>query len=475
MSALRQAISNVATQAGVWPRPDPEPVSSRRAAAKLEQRHAIMMADPQADAVFLEGLLLHLPSDLTPRDLRRSLPPAWRLLDRTDPDTRAWVLAATDAALALEWRPTDRALLTAWLDVFPTGPGSEKLASAAAEAAGRHDWPYAEAGRTYRLWDHDEGPSKLGRALLDSDAPNTVLRGAALSGLPDAQIVKAAVKRVADEIALAKADVAARDSEALLDLVHALESQQARTLTARGLPQPAIVHAILRPWLHRDPPPALQTRIQRYLLDTVGDPRTQQRARWQQMTAAMAAQGYGMAPELLLLVNRWLIRASFELFFKLVMASTDNPQQWRRREQFWRPYLESKQVTDAWFILGNDAERQAGAFREEMQGNRYGRINGGGTSGQSALLMQIGDLKIAEWSDNGSCCFWKPGADRSPVFGEASYSGHHLRAGQSMKQLARAQAVKLKTSPLWAGLGHQGQWEGKFQEHIRNPDAWTWI
>src|SRR3546814_8105864 len=74
--------------------------------------------------------------------------------------------------------------------------------------------------------------------------------------------------------------------------------------------------------------------------------------------------------------------------------------------------LDEGLVTDAWPALGSRAKYQIDSLiRQSGERPEYGQIRGG-PSQSSSIIMQIGDLRISEWSDNGSCRFWSD-TDRS--------------------------------------------------------------
>ena len=289
---------------------------------------------------------------LAPAELRRALAPAWRSVDRTNPVALDWVLGITTEALLQERRPTDRAIVTTWLDVFPNGAGAPRLAAAAAVAAERHDWPYRQAGRKYNLWDAGDAVAALGPALLAAEDPDDILRAAALTpGLYDARLVQQSLVAAANGIADAPTRIASTGCASLLRLLN--------RIGIAPMILPEVVRALLKPWRDELPAEALRIEIQRFLLREVGDPRSQP-ARWAQLAQVLVDRGYrDDAAALVLIFKRWLVQASFELFFKLVSASTNKPGQWDRRESFWRHYLERSLVDDARFVLGIDGIRSS--------------------------------------------------------------------------------------------------------------------
>ncbi|MFQ3665279.1 MAG: EH signature domain-containing protein [Sphingomonadaceae bacterium] len=461
---LRDAIAAVVIKVQGWPQLAADPIALPRAARALERKFGqSVTVNLEEEERFLARVVRHPPADLRPRELRRALAPAWRLLNRKGAVPPEWVQDLTTTALGMQRGAADRALVSTWLDVFPTCDGAELLARAAAKAAERHDWPYRAAGRRFALWSPVEGPRKLGRALLEADDLSTVLQEAAIGPgrLPSA-FVQASVASICDEVAETKGQQAENECEALLDLLERFGPNGILSDT-----QPRVVRALLRPWRTVPPSKELKVRIQKRLVATVGDPRTSP-TRWLGIEAALRALGHaGDADTLRLVLKRWLVTASFEIFFRVMGRTTEDPVQWRAREKFWRAYLEKGHVGEAWFILGSEAERQAKAYREELaEAGGFGRFDAGANPGHSALLMAIGNVVIGEWTHNGSCCFWQMNAVRRPELYKARYDGKYLRNSEAMRSAADRQARELQSSPLWEAHAHHSGWEHKFTQVI---------
>ncbi len=468
--ALRRAISETrAKRLRGRALPDVPPHMARALAA-LERRFPNATpagrGNPLSDRVFLARAATRPVMALSAHDARRALRPAWaELMPDSEGQARDdavvtldWVRALTERLARMEWAPADRRLAMVWLDLFPRGDAAYLLAKAARMAVARHPWPLRDAGERLALWDVSEGPRRLGQALLTGE-PRRVLVEAGLSSLPDAGIVQAALDRVADDVARSTA-AAVRDVTALIDLLEAMPGPKDARLS------PALVHGLLAPWLGQEPPPELKRRVQALLLLRAGDPRFKGAQHWKGLAKAMADRGYPQSARIEALFLRWLIGEAFELFFKLLEDTAGNTVQWQRRQTYWRRYLDAGRITNAWFLLGNDAAYWAREQGDRLKATGYGRLSGGVSSAkQSALLFRIGELTIAEWSDNGSCCFWRPGASQMPEFGAPELDGTYLRASIVMERIA-AQDQRRTGQWLWQAIGHRGQWETKFDNAI---------
>jgi len=87
-------------------------------------------------------------------------------------------------------------------------------------------------------------------------------------------------------------------------------------------------------------------------------------------------------------------------------------------------------------------------IRQSGERPEYGVIRGGPAS-SSSIIMQIGDLRISEWSDNGSCRFWSDSDPNAPKLYAKIYDGAKLRttAGRSGFEYES----HVPASPGWEG------------------------
>lgn len=380
-----------------------------------------------------------IPTQLRTRDLRRLVRQMWN-----DPRCDPIVPAVLDAAIAADAKSCDRAIITGYLDHFPTDhPDFERLTHASALAARRRDWPWRERGERWRLWNGDEGPARLASALLESDDPAATLREVGLDGdLAEGEFVAEALNDACEKAATARGAHAVRLGEQLIALFG--------KLSAREL-DGALIDGLLRPWVHTQPEDAHKRRLGGFLTARYGDPRIE-RTRWAALAQELAERGTGYDPEALIdTLRRWLTEAAVRAFFSIVGRTAERKDQWAAREKFWLGYLDSGAVRDGWFAFGRQAERLAGGLAKD-EALQYGRVIGGADPSHSSLILSIGDLRIAEWSHNGKCRFW-PAAQRSaPVPYRREYDG-----------------LLLRTTHGPAGFdhfSHVGPWQAKFARKI---------
>jgi hypothetical protein len=383
------------------------------------------------------------PRRLARRDLRRLVSELWG-------DERCDGIAPVvlDAAIAADAKSLDRAVLTAYLRHFPADhPSFERLRAASALGAGRRDWPWRLRGETWQLWDAQAGPERLASALLSQPDAHSVLRDAGFDGdLAQSEFVADALEAACEKAADTKGDAAVQAGERLIGLFEQLAISGTDAMLA---------WALLAPWLDRQPPDAYRDRLAKLLVTRIGDPRLQ-RARWEALTADMRDPE---APRLVAMVRRWLTQRTVRQFFTVVGSTTNDPKQWAAREEFWLAYLDDGAIDDAWFAFGRQADALADGGVESGSDLLYGEITGSGAdASHSALLMSIGDVRIAEWSHNGSCRFWDQRDRQAPQLYRKQYFGMALRAMNGSKGF----------EDRFAAIPHASGWQVKFAGFIHH-------
>jgi hypothetical protein len=147
---------------------------------------------------------------------------------------------------------------------------------------------------------------------------------------------------------------------------------------------------------------------------------------------------------------RWLVEQSFAAFFE-VLTRTAQEQHWSSRSSFWKQYLESGFVVDAWPVFGKDGAR----FAEGRLDSKSYAVRGfeGRDPAQSVLLMRLrgptGSVVVAESTHNGMCRWWLDESPQAPEFYKRRYT---------QQELAR--------QPDW-DLRHAGDANGVWQQKAR--------
>lgn len=438
MSFLRAAIDRMdaLASAGLAKPPVTQP-DLQRQLAKLDA--SIGEAEPVVELKpFLRSAAEKGAKALPRFKLNRVLRGAW-----CDPEFDTLGSAALDRALEDQRRSADQAMIDGYLTYFPIGrPIMEKLAGAASSAAQRHEWAWRERSRNWNLFAPSHGPANVAEALLtrDHDEIFQLMREVGLganlaaSGFGQATFARFCVATA--ELPPSKAVPAQRSLLRLFDK-EALAGQIE-----------LVVRALLEPWVKEKPEPEHRKAISAFLLDQVGDPRLQ-RPRWERIVRSLAESiGEERALTVTQVFKRWLTEVAMREFFRAIDKTTDRPDQWAQREKFWMAYLDAGLVSDAWPALGIRARNQIeDIIRQSGERPEYGIIRGGPPS-SSSIIMQIGDLRISEWSDNGLCRFWASDDGKAPSLYEKYYEGGSLRVMTGRRDFEHSM--------------HSSSWQGKF-------------
>lgn len=377
---------------------------------------------------------------LIPRfQLNRVLRGAW-----FDADFDDLGLEAIERASADQRRSSDQALIDGYLTYFPIGrPVIGRLAEAALAAAKRHDWAWRKRATQWKLFNPDDGPAKIASHIVRCE-PNGVGNmlletglGANLSASAYGQITFSAACNATASLKAAKAVTPQQN------LLHMFD----RNELAGQLD--VVVRALLEPWIETKPSAEHRKAISEFLLDQVGDPRLQ-KSRWDGIVKSLAQSlGEERAAQIVQVFKRWLTDVAMREFFRAIAKTTDRPDQWAQRERFWLAYLDEGLVTDAWPALGVRARNQIeDLIRQSGERPEFGIIRGGPSS-SSSIIMQIGDLRIAEWSDNGSCRFWSDSDPKAPRLYAKIYDGGRLRTTAGRNDFEFESHVP--QSPGWEG------------------------
>ena len=439
MSFLRAAIDRMdaLASAGLAKPPTTQPELQRQL-AKLDA--SIGEAEPVVELKpFLRSAAENGAGALPRFQLNRVLRGAW-----CDPEFDDLGSEALDRAIEEQRRSSDQAMIDGYLTYFPVDrPIMGKLADAASSAAKRHEWAWRERARQWELFAPSQGPARVALDLIqrDDDQIFQLIRETGLgtnlaaSGFGQATFARLCVATA--ELPPRKAVSAQRSLLRLFDQ-EALAGQIE-----------LVVRALLEPWVSEKPEPEHRKAISEFLLDQVGDPRLQ-RPRWDRIVRSLAETiGEERALTVTQVFKRWLTEVAMREFFRAIAKTTDRPDQWAQREKFWMAYLDEGLVSDAWPALGVRARNQIEyLIRQSGERPEYGIIRGGPAS-SSSIIMQIGDLRISEWSDNGSCRFWSDSDPNAPKLYAKIYDGAKLRTTAGRSDFEYESHVP--ASPGWEG------------------------
>jgi hypothetical protein len=348
-------------------------------------------------------------------------------------------------AHAAEHRGTLRTLLASWLLHFdPESPNQARAGRFLAERIAASDEPRLGWARIAQaelsLFDVKSGPNRLGHALLTGAPPVDELL--ARYGFDDPVRATSAYLGRACLAALREwRDVATRkDAPGLLERLLTLWTREGRLRFEHE--RAAFAGWLLRPWIDGlAPSEEIRIRVQRALLDRLGDPRVPGGAgRWAQVD-----------PQAVALFRSWLARASLEAFFDIVRQFALD-RQWRYRERFWKACLARGAIADVWLALAHQVAEAARVVRD-LRG-AYAELSGGVEATHAVILMRIGSLVLCEWSHNGKLRAWPADWRHAPRLGLSAYTGHQLKT----------ESLVFPGGGREDGLRHAGSESGRWQE-----------
>jgi hypothetical protein len=140
------------------------------------------------------------------------------------------------------------------------------------------------------------------------------------------------------------------------------------------------------------------------------------------------AEWAGVSDEAKRVMFRWLARASLEQFLAVV-DHTAIGHQWEFRRAFWGAYIDRNHVHDVWVAFGSTGKARAKQLAQEMEDPGMLSFSSlkGGSPDQAVLLLQIGELIVADWSHNGTLRIWREQHQRAPKLYNGEYQAVALR------------------------------------------------
>jgi len=179
---------------------------------------------------------------------------------------------------------------------------------------------------------------------------------------------------------------------------------------------------LLEPWSAIEPDKSYRSElIQTLERDGGGDPRMNP-ARWREMQQ--------QAPNAYATLLKWLTRASVTQFLEIVgrsIGDANGRRMWAYRRAFWTSYLLGPDggptIQKAWIAFGSEGAalaRDAARASGDTSFVAFGRQNDK-SSQHSALIMEVGDLVIVDWSHNAKYNVWKRGDRGRPELFKSTY------------------------------------------------------
>jgi hypothetical protein len=363
---------------------------------------------PRKSAAELDALLRRLQKadckweSVSPRD---RLNVAWVLWRGSEPpaEKRSFLSAFLDW-VETPWRRVQaRHLASAWAAAFDPSLASIRLVGEWLSArASRLSDPWSRLAREFDVFSTEHGPMRLAKEFLAStENEKGFLDRLRLSGPAAAGGLMLETLGVAASLVEASLERAPRLAARLIDLCFHegafRPAAMAKTAPRRaGSVRLKICEALLLPWQHVEPPEEARGQILDHLLANYGDARVND-AVWGDLR-----------PPARKIMRAWLNRRTIETFFRMVGETAPaNRGRFRASQRFWTAYRDH--IDDAWLLAGPlhfaSLKTKATIGRGRLAGCR---------SGDSALLLRIRGITIAETSNFDSCQAWLAHSDFAP-------------------------------------------------------------
>lgn len=407
----------------------PEPAGLRKAVSKLVQQSGGPEI-PAEEVAELQRRIIECAStgslsDLTRRDLREAckavLHPPTPLA--AEPQVIAGLL---DQVERNKRRAAFFAVIDAYLDGFELENDMILSLAGQLEAiASRWPWRpndhWPDRLERFSLLEPKRAPELLAKRVLSSGGkPLNILAEAGLdvAGRRFGGLVEAAF-RFACHIVMASQGQEAVDGQRVL--IEWARDDAGKFGYQKAWPD--FVKASLVPWEVVEPSEAHKSALLEMLEHFGGgDPRAHPE-RWR---AVMDT-----APGAYAVLMRWLTRVSVLQFLDVVdrlMPDHEAKLMWAYRRAFWTSYLlsdgSSPGIDAAWVAFGKEGARlakRAASESGDKSFSAFGKQNDK-SSDHAALILQIGDLTIVDWSHNAKYQVWRRGDKGAPKLFQSYYS-----------------------------------------------------
>ena len=333
-------------------------------------------------------------------------------------------------------------LIRFYLTYFdPNRPGIQKIAKFLMGIVSQWQWGWAERQTAIGIFDISTAPKRFAEHIMNSTVqPSEVMDetgfggsfyGSRLAGhayMFAAQNVYNMLIQTPSSLSVIKRFI----SWGVIDDRFAFES------TPKAIARMA--ESLLLPWVDQAVPDDVRVFIEAHLLSLLYDLRID-RSRW--LDVDEKAQR---------VMRRWLTRASLEQFLDVV-DRTAQSHMWAARRKFWSAYYERKFMLEAWVAFARDGSNFAKRLAAEKENPAIGNFgvlaSGGVLKNHAVLIMQIGDLVVADWSHNGKCHIWLPGNVNAPKLYRHTYHRDELVNSSDFNKV------------------HNGDWQNDVHEFIR--------
>lgn len=322
------------------------------------------------------------------------------------------------------------AVIDAYLDGFdsesaPHAALANRLEAIASQWPWREDDTWPERISNFSLFDPTRAPRVLARRVLaGKEGPSRVLQEAGLdtAGRRYGALAETAFRYACHLVVQMKGQEAVSGQKVLIDWAH----NEAGDFGYQRV-WPDFVEASLAPWEIEEPSEAHKSALLEMLERFGGgDPRAKPE-RWRTVM--------DRAPGAYAVLMRWLTRASVLQFLDIVdrlMPDNASRLMWAYRRAFWMSYLLSDGsapgIDAAWVAFGDEGAQLARRTARETGDksfNAFGKQNDKSAQ-HAALILQMGDLTIVDWSHSAKYQVWQRGDNGVPQLFKDRYRSGEL-------------------------------------------------
>ncbi|MDR3376121.1 MAG: EH signature domain-containing protein [Ancalomicrobiaceae bacterium] len=218
---------------------------------------------------------------------------------------------------------------------------------------------------------------------------------------------------------------------------------------------PLAVDALLAPFRRETPDRAIRDPFSRFILAHFGDPRL--------MPGSWPGSAVNDS-----IVRRWLSEQSLRMFFEVV-ARMAQPEHWGERRAFWEAVYRASLVDEAWVVFeGQGAEVARGLFGPDASFARFqtGSVPDAADPGpgQAVIMLQIGSLRVVDWSHGGACVIWDGAVeDGAPALAQRMYEASAFRKSVRGPDTIESHAAQ---GVFWHSPGSETQWQDRIAAYL---------
>lgn len=181
------------------------------------------------------------------------------------------------------------------------------------------------------------------------------------------------------------------------------------------------IESLLMPWSKISVANEVKITTQSMLINSFHDPRIA-KGDW-----------IGVKETALQVIRGWLVERALMQFLDVVDEFAHD-HQWKYRRAFWLAYYKKGYIREGWVAFARNGARKSVRLAEKNDDPswyNFAKLDGAGDHDHAVLILQIGDVIVADFSHNGKCRIWDGGNDNRPNLYKESYRRAQLMYGNA--------------------------------------------